>query len=250
MINKAAVDPTGGTNPVDPIDLHRQQARRPAARSRRARSCRPPSSTCRRSRPRWRPATAPLEAGEQIQWTFLGDEQEPGHGRQPRGDRREGRRGDLPGHLARAERVDDLHGDREVHGHRGRRDRRARSTTPRPRPATLPGCTGAIGSATCPTVPSNPSSTKTPTISSPTITVNTVLGSNRYDNGDQFTESIRTGWAGGRSSATRRIRPPRGTGSTVDARHGHDRHLRRHHRHRLHADDRHQTRTARSTPRR
>ncbi len=39
----------------------------------------------------------------------------------------------------------------------------ARSINTATATATLPGCTGTIGSATCPTVPSEPSSTKTPT---------------------------------------------------------------------------------------
>jgi uncharacterized repeat protein (TIGR01451 family)/LPXTG-motif cell wall-anchored protein len=80
---------------------------------------------------------------------------------------------------------------------------------------TLPGCSGSIGDATCPTVTSNPSKTDMPTISSPTITLNTTLGSDRYDDGDQFTESIRTGGTAGSIVSDETASTTSGTGSTV-----------------------------------
>ena len=82
--------------------------------------------------------------------------------------------------------------------------------------ATLPGCTGTIGSATCPTVPSNPSSTHTPTISSPTITLTKALGSDRYD--DRRPVHRRRSGPGRRRRGGQFDRPnstTTGTGSTV-----------------------------------
>ena len=225
-------------------------ARRPAARSRRARWSSTPELDLKKIATPVAPATAPLEAGEQIQWTFLVTNKSAVTVDHVAVTDPKAGRGHLPGDLARA----------RPH----RRPAPRRPSTPSPRPtssagevdntatasATLPGCTGAIGGATCPIVLSNPSSTQTPTISAPTIALTKALGSARYADRRSVHRGIRTGSATGTVvNATTELDDGRNRLERRQ-RHRHDRHLRRHDRDRVLPDRIRERRTRRSTARR
>ncbi len=82
--------------------------------------------------------------------------------------------------------------------------------------ATLPGCTGTIGAR--PARPSRPTRRRptTPTISSPTIELTKALGSDRYNDDDQFIVAIRTSSATGTVVSDPTDSTTTGTGDTVD----------------------------------
>ena len=140
------------------------------------------------------------DLGDTIAWSFLVKNTGTVTINDDGDHRRQGRRDHLPGHDAGAGRLDDVHGDRGLRHHPGRRRRRRRRPTPRPRRGKNPA--GA-------TVTSNPSSTDTPVNQAPALqltksaAVTDVNGDGKTDLGDRISWSFLVKNTGTTSRSTR-----------------------------------------------